>query len=211
MVTEHTVYAGVMHKLDFINSTSLQHQIYWLLYEDSSTNMQQPIIETENLILRPYTLADSQMVAKLAGDIRVAETTLNIPHPYNEELAKEWISTHQYNWLNRKGISYAVILKSASQLVGTVSLVSILGEKAELGYWVAHQFWGNGYCTEAALALVIKAFEDFSISVIIAEHLSSNPASGKVMMKIGMVKIDDIKKPNRYGFLTEVEVYKICV
>jgi len=171
--------------------------------------MEQSNIETKNLILRPYTLADSQLVAKLAGDIRVAETTLNIPHPYSEDLAREWISTHKNNWLNRTGISYAVILKSCAQLVGTASLVSISGEEAELGYWIGHEFWGKGYATEAASALVHQAFEKFSISVIIAEHLSSNPASGKVMAKIGMVKVDDIKKRDRNGLLSQIEVYKI--
>jgi len=171
--------------------------------------MEQSNIETKNLILRPYTLADSQLVAKLAGDIRVAETTLNIPHPYSEDLAREWISTHKNNWLNRTGISYAVILKSCSQLVGTASLVSISGGEAELGYWIGHEFWGKGYATEAASALVHQAFEKFSISVIIAEHLSSNPASGKVMAKIGMVKVDDIKKRDRNGLLSQIEVYKI--
>ncbi len=154
-------------------------------------------------------MADSQLVAKLAGDIRVAETTLNIPHPYSEDLAREWISTHKNNWLNRTGISYAVILKSCSQLVGTASLVSISGEEAELGYRIGHEFWGKGYGTEAASALVHQAFEKFSISVIIAEHLSSNPASGKVMAKIGMVKVDDIKKRDRNGLLSQIEVYKI--
>lgn len=171
--------------------------------------MEQSNIETENLILRPYTLADSQMLTKLAGDIRVAKTTLNIPHPYSDDLAKEWISTCEHNWLNRTGISYAVILKSCSQLVGTASLVSISGEEAELGYWIGHEFWGKGYGTEAASALVQQAFEKFSISVIIAEHLSSNPASGKVMTKIGMVKVDDINKRDRNGLLSQIEVYKI--
>ncbi|MFT5708533.1 MAG: ribosomal-protein-alanine N-acetyltransferase [Oceanospirillaceae bacterium] len=173
--------------------------------------MEQPIIETENLILRPYTLADSPVVTKLAGDLRVAETTLNIPHPYSENLAKQWISIQKNSWLNRTGVSYAVTLKPSFQLVGTVSLVSISDDKAELGYWIGHEFWGKGYCTQAASALLYKAFEKFSISVIIAEHLSSNPASGKVMTKMGMMKIHDIRKLNRNGLLSQVEVYKIEV
>jgi len=166
-------------------------------------------IETERLILRPYTLADSSKVTALAGDIRVAATTLNIPHPYSEDLAKEWISSHENNWRERTEISYAVVLKSTSSLVGTVSLVSISGSEAELGYWIGHEFWGKGYGTEAASALVHQAFEAFSISVIIAEHLVSNPASGKVMTKIGMVKVKDIDKLDRNGVMSQLEVYKI--
>ena len=58
--------------------------------------MKQPNIETPNLILRPFTLSDSLVVAELAGDIRVAETTLNIPHPYRHDLAISWIDTHKF-------------------------------------------------------------------------------------------------------------------
>ena len=171
--------------------------------------MKQPDITTVNLILRPYTIADSSVVAKLAGDIRVAATTLNIPHPYSRNMATSWITTHEANWLNRTSVTYAVTLKSNAQLVGTVSLVSIEGDKAELGYWIGYEHWGKGYCTEAASALVAKAFENLSIAVIIAEHLSSNPASASVMKKIGMMKYQNIKKLNRNGLLSEIEVYKV--
>jgi RimJ/RimL family protein N-acetyltransferase len=171
--------------------------------------MEQIHIETDNLILRPYTLADTSVVAKLAGDIRVAASTLNIPHPYSHHIASEWISSLENNWRERTGVSYAVILKATSSLVGTVSLVTISGEKAELGYWIGHEFWGNGFGTEAASALIHQAFEKLSITVIIAEHLSSNPASGKVMTKIGMVKIRNIDKPDRNGVISRLEVYKI--
>ena len=173
--------------------------------------MKQPNIETTNLILRPFTTSDSLGVAELAGDIRVAETTLNIPHPYSHDVATSWIVTHEVNWLNRTSLIYAVTLKSNSQLVGTVSLDSIEGDTAELGYWVGYEYWGKGYCTEAASALVSKAFESFSISVITAVHLSSNPASGCVMKKIGMMKYQSVKRCNRNGLLSDIEVYKIRV
>ena len=171
--------------------------------------MKQPNIETKRLFLRPYHESDSAIVAELAGDIKVAETTLNIPHPYNEENALNWISRHEERWLNRSGVAYAIILKPNLKLVGTVSLDSILDGCAELGYWVGYEYWNRGYCSEAARALVNSAFESFPISTIIARHLADNPASGKVMKNIGMVKNYKTIKPNRDGLLSEIEVYKL--
>ncbi len=173
--------------------------------------MKQPRIVTEALILRPYTVLDSARVSELAGDIRVAESTLNIPHPYDCDHAKDWISHHEELWLTRRGVVYAITLKASSELVGTVGLVSIDGCKAELGYWVGFEYWGKGYCTEAAAALLATAQEQFSISYISAEHLATNPASGCVMRKLGMKKFGDIKKPNRNGVLCDVEVYEISL
>ena len=53
-----------------------------------------PILTTERLRLRPFTQEDAAEVRRLAGDRDIADTTLNIPHPYEEEAAERWIGTH---------------------------------------------------------------------------------------------------------------------
>ena len=58
--------------------------------------------------------------------------------------------------------------------------------KGELGYWIAKDFWGIGYCTEAAKAIVNYGFEQMNLNRIHAHHVARNPASGRVMQKIGM-------------------------
>jgi len=54
-----------------------------------------PTLETTRLILRPFTVADAPDVQRLAGDREIASSTLNVPHPYEDGMAEQWIGTHQ--------------------------------------------------------------------------------------------------------------------
>src|SRR5262249_48151677 len=58
--------------------------------------------------------------------------------------------------------------------------------RAELGYWIGVPFWGHGYATEAARAVVGYGFENFDLNRIYAAHFVGNDASGKVLRKVGM-------------------------
>jgi RimJ/RimL family protein N-acetyltransferase len=171
--------------------------------------MKQPIIETERLILQPFVLADGPYVQKLAGNRNVSKTTLNIPYPYEDGMAEQWISTHSENWVKRKSATFAIKLKNSYELIGDVSFVEIHGNQAELGYWIGEPYWGKGYCTEAAKALVQYSINEIGIEKIVAEHLRTNPASGRVMEKIGMNRVCSTTKSDRYGSKTVIEIYEI--
>ena len=147
----------------------------------------QPILESERLILRPFQLSDADTVEKLAGDKQIASTTLNVPHPYPKGGAVEWIATHESKYLEGKGVVYAITLKPNGELVGSISLAFDADHnQAEIGYWVGVPYWNQGYCTEAGAALIEYGFETRGFNRIHARHLSRNPASGRVMEKLGM-------------------------
>ncbi|MCP4703417.1 MAG: GNAT family N-acetyltransferase [candidate division Zixibacteria bacterium] len=147
----------------------------------------QPILKTERLVLRPFSLDDAPQVQKLAGDKEIARTTLLIPHPYKDSDAKEWISTHEPMLKEDKSVTYAVILAETDDLIGAIGLtLSKIYEHAELGYWIGVPFWGKGYCTEAAKVTLKFGFENLKLHRIFAHHMTNNPASGKVMEKIEM-------------------------
>ena len=171
--------------------------------------MEQLLLETKRLILRPYEFPDADQVKNLAGDSRVSDTTLNIPHPYTIDMAREWISTHKIEWKERTGLVYAVTEKGTGQLLGTVSLIEINESNAELGYWFGVPYWGNGYCSEAVKALIEYSFSVLDLSSLYAEYLASNPASGRVMVKNGMQYLGCIHKKNREGVLSKIETYEI--
>lgn len=146
-----------------------------------------PTLETERLILRPFVLRDALRVQALAGDRRVAEMTAEIPYPYPDGVAEAWISNHLLEWRTHRLIALAVTSKTTGALVGAVSLrLFAQGPRAELGYWIGVPYWNNGYCTEAARALVTYGFEELELESIQARHRIENPASGRVMEKLGM-------------------------
>ena len=146
-----------------------------------------PTLQTERLIVRPYTLADAPRVQELAGAAEIADTTLTIPHPYEDGMAEEWISTHPERFNDDKGVAFAITLAKTGELIGSISLGFTLDHsRAEMGYWIGLPYWNRGYCTEAARAVLEYGFKELALQRILAHQLTRNPASGKVMAKIGM-------------------------
>ena len=147
----------------------------------------QPTIESERLLLRPFQLTDAPEVQRLAGEKAIASTTLNMPHPYEDGLAEDWISGHQELFERDEEIVYAITLPDSGQLVGAIGMI-ITGQydRAELGYWIGKPYWGEGYATEAGRAIIRFGFENLNLNRIYASHFDRNPASGRVMEKIGM-------------------------
>jgi ribosomal-protein-alanine N-acetyltransferase len=145
-----------------------------------------PTLHTERLVLRPFALADAPNVQRLAGDRRVAATTLLIPHPYGAGVAEAWIETHEPDWEARKSLTLAVTVTS-TELAGAVSLIlSLDHRRAELGYWIGVPYWNRGFATEAAAAMVSYGFRELGLHRIEAEAFQQNPASARVLEKVGM-------------------------
>lgn len=147
--------------------------------------MRQPTIDTDRLVLRPFLESDSLDVQRLAGHELVARTTANIPHPYPDGAAEEWIAGHATRWDNGTMATFAVTLRDNSELLGATSLMDIDETSAELGYWIGVPFWGQGYCTEAAAAICDFGLSALGLERLYAQHLEHNPASGRVLLKCG--------------------------
>jgi RimJ/RimL family protein N-acetyltransferase len=173
---------------------------------------EQPVIELERIILRPFSLSDAKEVQSLAGDEAVDRTTLNIPHPYLDGMAESWIGTHKSDFENCKGAVFAIVLKGNKKLCGAIGLSSVdmHYERAELGYWIGLPYWGHGYCTEAAKEVVRFGFEDLKLNRIYALYFSGNTASGRVMQKIGMQKEGCLRQHvKKYDKFMDIVCYAI--
>lgn len=150
--------------------------------------MNRPKIETARLLLRPFDVSDAVDVQRLAGDRAIADTTLNVPHPYEDGMAERWIASHQAQFESGRLCNFAITRIDTGELVGTIGLRRLeeATAVAELGYWIGVPFWNRGYCTEAALAVLGFAFDELGYRRVQAHHLLRNPASGRVLVKAGM-------------------------
>jgi RimJ/RimL family protein N-acetyltransferase len=150
---------------------------------------ERPTLKTKRLFLRPFELSDAERVRKLAGDRLIADKMLNIPHPYKKGVAEQWISTHKIKFETGKRVHFAIIFQTTRELIGAIGLnIKKEYNRAELGYWIGKNYWGEGYATEAAIAVVEYGFQKLKLNKITSSHFARNPASGKVMRKIGMKK-----------------------
>jgi [ribosomal protein S5]-alanine N-acetyltransferase len=147
-----------------------------------------PTLETERLLLRSYVPADALRLEQLAGAREVADTTVNIPHPYPAGAGAEWIASRADAWDQREHLTLAICLRTAPQeTLGTISLrLTEAQRQAELGYWLGVPYWGQGYATEAGRALIAFGFAELGLHRIQARHFQRNQASGRVMQKLGM-------------------------
>jgi RimJ/RimL family protein N-acetyltransferase len=145
-----------------------------------------PILRTERLELRPFTVQDAPDVQRLAGAAAVADTTLTIPHPYEDGAAESWIAGHAPEWERRENAVFA-ITTPADGLVGAINLrMEARHQRGEIGYWIGQPFWNRGFATEALIAVMAFGFDEAGLNRIMARHLPRNAASGRVMQKAGM-------------------------
>lgn len=146
----------------------------------------QPVIGGPRVVLRPFRREDAAAVERLAGAREIADTTLRIPHPYPEGAAAAWIATHAPDWAAGKNVHFAIAFP-CGELLGAIGL-ELAREQgwAELGYWVGLPYWNNGYCTEGGILVLKFAFADLGLHRVQARHLVRNPASGRVLEKLGM-------------------------
>lgn len=167
----------------------------------------QPVLTTPRLVLRPFEPHDAEAIRLLAGDIDVARNTADIPHPYTLADAESWIASQPSALERRAAVTYAVTLESA--LIGAVGLMLELShDRAELGYWIGRPFWGQGFATEAAAAVVDWAFDALRLHRIHARHFRSNPPSGRVLRKLGMRHEGTLREHRRkWGEYMDMECY----
>jgi RimJ/RimL family protein N-acetyltransferase len=139
-----------------------------------------PVLETERLVLRAPRLEDAKAVVTLAGDRRVAENTARIPHPYRLADAGEWIASVSTGAGKE---TFLITLDGAP--IGACGIDLRDGPTPELGYWLGTPYWGQGFATEAARAVIDHAFEDLGHEALQAGARVSNPASRRVLEKCG--------------------------
>lgn len=143
------------------------------------------ILETERLLLRPFTLSDAPAIHELAENPDMAATTLNIPHASPQGAAEAYIRAQQENTECRV---FGIVRKCDQRLIGGIGLhPDHLYQQAELGYWIGISYWNQGYTCEAVKRMIDYGFADLKLQRIYAGYFSQNLASRHTIENSGMI------------------------
>jgi [ribosomal protein S5]-alanine N-acetyltransferase len=166
-------------------------------------------LQTERLTLRLHAPSDIPALMPLIGAREVAATTLRIPHPYTEADAEDFIAGTEEELLNGSGLRLGIIVRESDTLCGGVGLrIEPDHRRAELGYWIGVPYWGKGYATEAAGAMLRYGFDTLQLRRIFASHFADNLASARVLRKIGM-RHEGCQRGHilKWGEFLDIEMY----
>jgi [ribosomal protein S5]-alanine N-acetyltransferase len=150
------------------------------------------ILETERLLLRPPEARDAITFSVQLFDYEVSKNLSSAPYPYWIRDAKALIAKSEGGRARGDNHIFAIARKSDSYAIGTIG-IGWKDEAYTLGYWVGRSYWGCGVATEAGRAIVPFGFEIFEPEEIRAGRFVDNPASGRVLTKLGFVETGAIE------------------
>ncbi len=138
---------------------------------------------TERLLLRPGWKEDAPALFRAIADQAIVCNLASAPWPYSLSDAEAFLATD-------RAPHEAVFLifrrtDASPELVGCIGLAPGPCGVPELGYWIARPFWGQGYATEAGRAAIAIARDGLRLPRLLAGHFTDNPASGRVLQKLG--------------------------
>lgn len=138
-------------------------------------------LATARLWLRPLLVTDALDFAVLGGPHEVASMTGHIPYPLTVSRAKDWIADLDIDGKQRS----VMAILNRGQLIGVCGYAPERPNHHAIGYFVGTAYWGRGFATEAAGAIIARCFERTSTRGIAAHHFAENVASGRVLQKLG--------------------------
>lgn len=146
-------------------------------------------IRTQRLLLRPPWPEDADAITMALAERDVAVNLAQVPHPYTLTDAQEFIARFEKA---EPQPTFVILSREAhgTTLAGCIGLFRAedAGKSSgdwELGYWVAKNRWGRGIATEAARAVLDLGFFGLLLPRLVASHFIDNPASGRVLEKLG--------------------------
>jgi len=137
---------------------------------------------TERLLLRPGWAEDAPALHAAIAEEAIVRNLASAPWPYSLDDARAFLATEH----DPASASLLVFRRTdgAPQLIGAAGLGRLPDGETELGYWIARSSWGLGYATEAARA-VVEIARSLRLPKLHAGHFIDNPASGRVLGKLG--------------------------
>ena len=135
-------------------------------------------MKSNRLSYRTLDYSDAARITELAGDWDVARMTARIPYPYSLTQAHHWIGSLEDG-------EFVRVVELDGKLIGAVGYNPNADGSLEIGYWIGRPWWGNGYGTEAAEALMNYCFTELGVARLTCCHFVDNVASARIIKKLG--------------------------
>ena len=155
-------------------------------------------LKTERLVLRPFVEADADQLVRLLSDWDVVRTLSEVPFPYRDKDAADWIASARATLVANLACHLAITGQEGDRetLVGAVGLrLDRQARVGTLGYWVGRRYWGHGVASEAAGRLVRWGIANLDIDRVEASVSTDNPASAEVLRRIGFRQVGEGIEP----------------
>jgi RimJ/RimL family protein N-acetyltransferase len=140
-------------------------------------------LRTARLCLRRFTVADAPRVCEIQSNWNVARMLRLASYPPTVESIGAWLAEHEAEWLTGTAFRFAVLFDG--HLIGCSDVDGIKGDAPELGYWFDETYWGRGFASETAGAVLRFARDVLGLKRLKSGHAVDNPASGRVLTKLG--------------------------
>ena len=139
-----------------------------------------------NFVLRPWKIDDLESLLRFANNFEIAKNMTNqFPFPYTEENGRNFIMS-----ATKEAPFHILAIDISGEAAGGIGIhpkADIQCKNAELGYWLAQPYWGQGIATRAIIQMVNYGFENWDISRIYARPFGTNIASQKALEKSGFI------------------------
>tara|TARA_R110002124_G_scaffold18258_15_gene75026 strand:- start:33 stop:1046 length:1014 start_codon:yes stop_codon:yes gene_type:complete len=142
-------------------------------------------IVTARLEIAPFQPDDAPRFAQIMDDADIARMLQSIPHPFTPDLAADWIARRQ--WAGRPG--FCLGIRQRGRLIGWVGMG---GAPLSIAYALGRDDWGQGFASEAVAGFLAELHARFGPQVLLAGAYADNPASARVLEKLGFIKFGEI-------------------
>jgi ribosomal-protein-alanine N-acetyltransferase len=155
------------------------------------------IVVNDQVHLSEFQATDKLALIQHLNDRDIYNRTLRISFPYTDAAADEWLAlVAKITQQQGRPVDFA-IRSGNDALIGGCGFDGFQvgkSHRAEIGYWLAKPFWGQGIMTAVVQRMCQHAFEEFGLVKIIAHVFSHNPASARVLEKCGFQEEGFLRK-----------------
>ena len=140
-------------------------------------------IRTPRLTLRRMTAADAPRVYEIQSNWNVTRMLRMASFPPTLDELRHWLTLSEGEWSS--GAAYRFALVAGERVIGCADVDEIASDSGDLGYWLDEAYWGRGLASEAAAAVRDFALDSVGLKRLLSGHAADNPASGRVLTKLG--------------------------